>query len=172
MKNKILSWITGIFILGILVLQFTIPFATLNNGLNISAFSTALKYGNIDWAFNFFWIIVAILVVAVSVICVAKAKHQTHGKLYVYLSLLFGAGFMIGIAVLASLQSFIQANPNIGVTDNAGDGILTFFAFFALFFLQMPRYNVYTEQEAEKKLNVGGLEDFLKAYSNYRCAQG
>jgi len=54
-----------------------------------------------------------------------------------------------------SLQSFIQANPNIGVTDNAGDGILTFLLFFALFFLQMPRYNVI-RQEAEKKLNVGG----------------
>ena len=153
------NWATIILLVCIFVFQFILPFAIVDNS-NLSAFAVGMKYWNVHWAFNFFWIISGLVISSLLLLYFASKKE--HGKLYLYLSFLFVGGFFLGVSVLASLQSFLYSNPNIGINDHSGDGVVTFLAFIVLFFLQAPRWHEHTKESAEKLLKTQELENFLR----------
>ena len=153
------NWATVVLLICVIVFQFVVPFAIVD-GLNLSAFDAAVKYWNVHWTFNFFWVI-SVLVIS-SFVLLYFANKKGHGKLYLYLSFLFSGGFMLGVSVLASLQSFLDRNPNIGINDHSGDGVLTFLTFVVLFFLQAPRWHEHTKESVEKLLTNQELDSYSK----------
>lgn len=159
MKKQILNVVIALFAIAIIVFQFTLPFAIVNE-VNITAFNAALEYGNVHWTFSFIWIIFA-LIIAIFVFLGLGIK-KGYGKPYQYLSFLAGGGAFINIMVLAFLQNFLDGGGYPGLNDHSGNGLITFFAFAFLFFIPMARWNTHTEETIKTLLNTKELDNYLK----------
>jgi hypothetical protein len=135
-----------ILTLALAIFQFVLPLAE-KDGIKITSFQ-ALQYGNVHWAFNYFYFILLIVILSLALFFLSKEKNLSLG----YDASLWFFTMVGAMIFLGALQGFLEKNPSLGIQENALNGVVSvLISGIGSFITYGKLFNHYEKIAKEKK---------------------